>query len=287
MGKDEQRDPDTSDVLELNSDTEAEAAETDSDVDNPDRPDDQGASEKAGDGMDEVTGDGETEPEESQESPASGDRMEIARLENRVRQLEEENRNLKDTLLRKMAEFENLKKRTAREKDEAVRYGTAGVLTNLLEVLDNFDRALAIEPDVADHHSFYEGMKLIARHLFDILKSEGLVEINPKEEPFDPFFHEAMMRKESTEFPENTVLEVFQKGYKLRDRLLRPARVMVSTRPAEEAVEEPVDEPDTASDEPDEAMVVEMDTAAETAPEREVGEDGTAEADSGEKEDEA
>ncbi len=175
------------------------------------------------------------EPEEESYSSVDfgGDSADerLGRCKARVRQLEAEIQSLKETLLRKMAEFENLKKRTSREKDEAVRYGTASILTSMLEVLDNFDRALAVEPDSADTHSFYEGMKLIARHLQEILRAQGLSEVDPAGEPFDPFFHEAMMRRETDEVPDNTVLEVFQKGYKLKDRLLRPARVMVATRP--------------------------------------------------------
>ncbi len=169
--------------------------------------------------------DGETAGEPS--LPETGD------LAEQMTQLERETHELKETLLRKMAEFENLKKRTAREKEEAVRYGTAEILNRLLEVLDNFDRALLLSPESEgfDIHSFYEGMKLIARHLGEILKGEGLVEINPEGDPFDPFYHEAMMREESTDFPDNTVVEVFQKGYKLKDRLLRPARVKVAVHP--------------------------------------------------------
>lgn len=176
-----------------------------------------------------------SEPEPEPEEPLP----ETADLAEQLTELERETHELKETLLRKMAEFENLKKRTAREKEEAVRYGTAEVLTRLLEVLDNFDRALLLEPDSEgfDVHSFYEGMKLIAKHLLDSLKAEGLMEIDPKGEPFDPFFHEAMMREASEDFPDNTVVEVFQKGYKLKDRLLRPARVKVALHP--EKVVEP------------------------------------------------
>ncbi len=174
-----------------------------------------------------------TEPEPEFEDEDEKLMPETADLAEQLTQLERETHELKETLLRKMAEFENLKKRTAREKEEAVRYGTAEVLTRLLEVLDNFDRALQVEPDSEgfDVHSFYEGMKLIAKHLLDSLKGEGLMEIDPKGEPFDPFFHEAMMREASEDFPDNTVVEVFQKGYKLKDRLLRPARVKVALHP--------------------------------------------------------
>ncbi len=173
-------------------------------------------------------------------------------LEDQIRQLERETHELKETLLRKMAEFENLKKRTAREKVEAVRYGTAEVLTRLLEVVDNFDRALLLTPDSEgfDVYSFYEGMKLISKHLLDILKGEGLIEIAPAGEPFDPFFHEAMMREESVDFPDNTVVEVFQKGYKLKDRLLRPARVKVALHP--EQVVEPEEMGGQGEDTPEE-----------------------------------
>ena len=177
--------------------------------------------------------DSESDSNDSFSADFNGDSDEekLARCKARVRQLEAEIHSLKETLLRKMAEFENLKKRTSREKEEAVRYGTADILTSLLEVLDNFDRALAVEPAAVDIHSFYEGMKLVARHLQEILRGQGLAEIDPAGEPFDPFFHEAMMRHETDEVPDSTVLEVFQKGYRLKDRLLRPARVMVAIRP--------------------------------------------------------
>ncbi len=200
----------------------------------------------------ELDEDSEIENGDDREAAFSGEMSTeevIGSLKARVNQLESENRGLKETLLRKMAEFENLKKRTEREKEEAVRYGTASVLGGLLDVLDNFDRALAVEPELSDHHSFYEGMKLIARHLKEILRGEGLSEINPEGEPFDPFYHEAMMREETTEVPENTVLEVFQKGYKLRDRLLRPARVKVGTRPSEPVTDEAEDEAPVTTEE--------------------------------------
>lgn len=209
--------------------------------------------EEESEGLDSV--ENLTEPEVDVASTKSDDGdmlLETADITEQMAQLERETHELKETLLRKMAEFENLKKRTSREKEEAVRYGTAAVLTRLLEVLDNFDRALLLEPDSEgfDVHSFYEGMKLISKHLLDILKGEGLMEINPAGEPFDPFFHEAMMREESADFPDNTVAEVYQKGYKLKDRLLRPARVKVALQPAD--IVEPEEMADQGEDFPEE-----------------------------------
>jgi len=153
-------------------------------------------------------------------------------LKKKIALLEEEKKELNDRLLRKAAEFENLKRRTAREKEEAVKYGSAAILSSMLEVLDNFDRAVEMEPNADDFHSFFEGIRLIDKNLKEVLKMHGLEEINPVGEKFDPFFHEAMMREETDEVEDNTILEVFQKGYRLKDRLLRPARVKVAVLPS-------------------------------------------------------
>lgn len=172
------------------------------------------------------------EIEEVLSSEAESDENGLAIFKEKIESLEKEKKDLSDRLLRKAAEFENLKRRTIREKEEAVRYGSAAILSSMLDVLDNFDRAVESEPNTDDFHSFFDGIRLIDKSLKEVLKIYGLEEINPAGEKFDPFFHEAMMREETDEVEDNVILEVFQKGYKLKDRLLRPARVKVAVLPS-------------------------------------------------------
>jgi len=164
-------------------------------------------------------------------SDVDSDDSDFSIFKNKIEIMEEEKKELNDKLLRKAAEFENLKRRTTREKEEAIKYGSASILSSMLEVIDNFDRAVESEPSADDFHSFFEGIRLIDKNFKEVLKIHGLEEINPVGEKFDPFFHEAMMREETDEVEDNTILEVFQKGYKLKDRLLRPARVKVAVLP--------------------------------------------------------
>lgn len=181
----------------------------------------------------EIDGDGEAEElEEDLSSSVESDDDSNSIFKEKIEILEKEKQELSDKLLRKAAEFENLKRRTTREKEEAVKYGSASILSSMLEVLDNFDRAVEMEPNADDFHSFFEGIRLIDKNLKEVLRMHGLEEINPVGEKFDPFFHEAMMREETDEVEDNTILEVFQKGYKLKDRLLRPARVKVAVLPS-------------------------------------------------------
>ncbi len=179
----------------------------------------------------EIDSDSE-DSEELLSSSIESDEENCSVFKEKIAILEEEKKELNDRLLRKAAEFENLKRRTAREKEEAVKYGSAAILSSMLEVLDNFDRAVEMEPNADDFHSFFEGIRLIDKNLKEVLKMHGLEEINPVGEKFDPFFHEAMMREETDEVEDNTILEVFQKGYRLKDRLLRPARVKVAVLPS-------------------------------------------------------
>ncbi len=148
------------------------------------------------------------------------------------RELEEaraEIARLKDAQLRKLAELENFKKRTEREKGDYFRFALADFFRDLLPVLDNFERALA-HSDAADDE-YREGVSLIYRQLVDALKKRGLTEV-PTDGLFDPNIHEAVAREEGGGHESNTILQVLQKGYYLNDRLLRPAFVKVAAAPA-------------------------------------------------------
>ena len=139
--------------------------------------------------------------------------------------LRAENQELKNRYLRTLADFDNLRKRTEREKADFFRYATAAVLKDLLPILDNFDRAM--EHAVAEDE-FHKGMELIYKQLYDTLYKHGLRPIDEVGVHFDPNIHEGVMREEDPSVPSQTVTMILQKGYFLHDRLLRPAMVKVA-----------------------------------------------------------
>jgi molecular chaperone GrpE len=139
-----------------------------------------------------------------------------------------------DKFLRTTADFENYKKRAARERQEAVAYANGALIQKLLPVLDNFEMALAAvgnAPDAAAQ-SLQAGVAMIASQLRGALTEAGLTEIDATGKPFDPNCHEAVAQQDSTEAPEGHVLQQLRKGYRLRDRLLRPASVIVARKPS-------------------------------------------------------
>ncbi|HUP50487.1 MAG TPA: nucleotide exchange factor GrpE [Thermoanaerobaculia bacterium] len=131
----------------------------------------------------------------------------------------------KNRYLRTLADFENYRKRIEREKAEYLRHALAGIFKELLPVLDNFDRALDHAEEGDD---FHKGVLLIYKQLFDTLKKGGLRPIEESGIRFDPNIHEAVIREEVPSVPNQTVVEILQKGYFLHDRLLRPALVKVA-----------------------------------------------------------
>ena len=136
-----------------------------------------------------------------------------------------ENREMKDRVMRTLADFENYRKRVDREKQDYFKYALADTIRDLLPVLDNFDRAL----DHAEQgDDFHKGVLLIYKQLFDVLKRHGVTVIEESGVHFDPNIHEAVVREENAEVPSHTVVAVLQKGYFLHDRLLRPALVKVA-----------------------------------------------------------
>lgn len=139
--------------------------------------------------------------------------------------LREENQQLKDRYLRTLADFDNLRKRTEREKADFFRYALAGAMKDILPVLDNFDRALE---HAEEGDEFHKGVLLIYKQLYDVLQRHGLTPIHEEGVHFDPNIHEAVVREEDPDVPSQTVVAVLQKGYFLHDRLLRPALVKVA-----------------------------------------------------------
>jgi molecular chaperone GrpE len=138
-----------------------------------------------------------------------------------------------DRLVRCTADFDNYKKRAARERQDAVKYANEGLMQKLLPVLDNFEAALtAVQSGAAENaQSLLTGVTMIHQQLRSVLTEAGLEEVEAHGQPFDPNFHEAVSQAESEEHPEGHVMQQLRKGYRLRDRLLRPATVVVAKSP--------------------------------------------------------
>ncbi len=145
----------------------------------------------------------------------------------------EENRALKDRILRTMADYENYRKRADREKQDYFKYALSDMIRDLLPILDNFDRALDHAEEGDD---FHKGVLLIYKQLNDILKRHGVTQIDEANVRFDPNIHEAVVREENNSVPSQTVVAVLQKGYFIHDRVLRPAMVKVAVGGPEETV---------------------------------------------------
>jgi len=139
-----------------------------------------------------------------------------------------------DKLLRATADFDNFKKRAARERQDAITYANASLFQKLIPVLDNFEMALAATAGApgASVESMQAGVNMIASQLRGVLTESGLEEINAAGQKFDPNFHEAVSQQETNDVPEGQVVQQLRKGYRLRDRLLRPATVVVARKPA-------------------------------------------------------
>jgi len=143
------------------------------------------------------------------------------------KELEQKNKTIEeltDTLKRLQAEFENYKKRVEKEKIEFVKYAHADIIASMLPVLDSFEIALK---NTNDKDKFIEGMKIVYAQFYSMLEAEGLKPIKATGEKFDPYRHEVLIKEES-EKPEGTILEEFQKGYMLNDKVLRFSKVKIS-----------------------------------------------------------
>lgn len=149
--------------------------------------------------------------------------------EAQTRELEE----LRERHLRLQAEFDNFRKRGLKERQEAHQYGHQNLVKDLLPTVDNLERAIghAEGNSGADLQAVLQGVELVRRELLAVLEKHGVTVIEPTGGRFDPAFHEAMAQVPDPSVPPNSIVEVLQKGYQLRDRMLRPARVVVSKTP--------------------------------------------------------
>lgn len=162
----------------------------------------------------------------------------VVLLQNKVNHLE-------DNLLRAKADFQNLQRRSAIEKSEAIQYANADIMKSLLTIIDDFNRSFEVM-DSSDQKedSDTSGFRLIYENFIKALSQHGLMMIDALHKPFDPSIHEALLQQPSDEHPPGTVIEELTRGYRLHDRVIRPSRVIVS-----KAVESPDSETQTTSEE--------------------------------------
>ena len=161
------------------------------------------------------------------EAPAGGGSAASAAGDD-VAKLRAERDNLFERLARVSADFQNTRKRLEADMDQRVQYANSSLIKGVLPVIDNFERALAVDPSKVDAASILRWMQIVHDQLIKVLRDQKVEEIAPHPgEPFDPNRHEALMQQPS-KFPDNTVTQLLQKGYALHDRTLRPAQVAVS-----------------------------------------------------------
>lgn len=138
----------------------------------------------------------------------------------------------RDLAMRTQADFENYKKRCAREKEDAIKYANTSLLDKLVPIIDNFELGLAAAKEQGEQSPIYSGMNLVLKQLTDFLIDNGLQPIEAVGQKFDPNLHEAIAHEPNDDVPDHVVIRQTRRGYKFRDRLLRPAAVVVSSGPA-------------------------------------------------------
>src|SRR5256712_6348241 len=188
----------------------------------------------------------ENDAADSKETPTSliGDQVGVSpqidevETEDEVARLQADLDRFRDLAMRSQADFENYKKRCAREKDDAVKYANRDLLERLVSIVDNFELGLSAAREQGEDSPIYSGMSLVLKQLNDFVAENGLQPIEAVCEKFDPNLHEAIAHEPSAEVPEETVIRQSRRGYRFKDRLLRPSSVVVSSGPAKEAKRE-------------------------------------------------
>ena len=171
--------------------------------------------------LEETVEETKTECEKKEKKCSKKDNKKVVELENALKESE-------DKYLRMLAEYDNFKKRTMREKESLYKDGIADSVEKLLTVLDNLDRAAAVDVSNSDAQSVVDGVNKILEQAKEVFAKMGVEEIPAKGEKFDPELHNAVMHEENEEYDENTVSEVFLKGYKMGDKIIRHSMVKVA-----------------------------------------------------------
>ncbi|MCM8831056.1 MAG: nucleotide exchange factor GrpE [Candidatus Omnitrophica bacterium] len=151
-------------------------------------------------------------------------------LEELLQKKEQDYNALWDKYLRSCAEFENIRKRLEREKQEAIKYANEGIIVELLNILDDLERTVSLAENNKNLEVFLKGIEMVLAHLYELLKKYGVRPIEAQNKSFDPNLHEALLQEERNDLPEHTVIEELQKGYLLHEKVIRTAKVKVSKK---------------------------------------------------------
>lgn len=173
----------------------------------------------------------------SAETPAASSEVDRSEGDDPMAGLQADLDRFRDLALRSQADFENYKKRCAREKDEAIKYANSSLLERLIPIVDNFELGLLAARGEGEQSPIYSGMSLVLKQLNDFLADNGLQPIEAVGQKFDPNLHEAIAHEPSKEVPENNVIRQTRRGYRFKDRLLRPSSVVVSSGAAKQSDE--------------------------------------------------
>jgi molecular chaperone GrpE len=164
--------------------------------------------------------------EKSAETPAQEEEQDP--MEQKVSELEAKLEEADNRYLRLQADFDNFRRRSRIELEASAKYRAQSIITDLLPAIDNFERALKMDVDNEQAKSLKQGVEMVYRSLLEALKNEGVEAIEAVGQEFDPHLHQAVMQAEDEKFGPNIVVEEFQKGYMLKDRIIRPAMVKVN-----------------------------------------------------------
>jgi molecular chaperone GrpE len=175
----------------------------------------------------EPTQTAETTEEAEQTEPAELSREEQLLAE--IEQLKAEKEEMYNKFLRAQADLQNFRTRVNKEKEQMMKYASQRAIEALLPVVDNFERAITASKDAADKDALTEGIEMVFRQLQQVLEQEGVTTVPGVGSPFDPNMHQAVMQEESSEHESGIIIEEFQKGYMLKDRVIRPSMVKVSS----------------------------------------------------------
>ncbi|MDQ0218248.1 nucleotide exchange factor GrpE [Peribacillus cavernae] len=173
-----------------------------------------------------IFAEGDVTEEGSQEEALESFEMDQAQPE--IAELEAKIEEMDSRYLRLQADFDNSRRRARLDMEAAQKYRAQSLATDLLQALDNFERAIQIEPDTEQTKSLLQGMDMVHKGLLDALKKEGIEPIEAVGKEFDPHIHQAVMQVQDESFDSNVIVEELQKGYMLKDRVLRPAMVKVN-----------------------------------------------------------
>lgn len=185
----------------------------------------------------EVTQEEKMQESKEEETPAENeinvDELveDITKLQAELEKIKSDSQEYRDRYLRTLADFDNFRKRQRDETSRLVSSAKEEIIASWLQILDNFRRAVQSAEDQHDYDSLVEGVSLTTKQMDELIEKQGVEPIESVGQEFNPELHEAMMRSETDDYPENTVIEEFEKGYTINGKVIRPARVRVAVSP--------------------------------------------------------